>query len=73
MNTGVVLDDVRELLAYLNGSSHSHIRKSANHVAHLLSHLILIFILWLFGFMKLSCVYLELCLLIPLLNKSRVF
>ena len=37
-DTSVVLDDVHKLLASLNGPIPSHIRMSANHVAHLLSH-----------------------------------
>ncbi|GMN60982.1 hypothetical protein TIFTF001_030054 [Ficus carica] len=34
-DTSVLLDDVRKLLASLNGHSLSHIRRSANHVVHL--------------------------------------
>ena len=37
-DTSIVLDDVRELLSSLNGLSLSHVRRSANYVAHLLSH-----------------------------------
>ncbi|GMN57635.1 hypothetical protein TIFTF001_026740 [Ficus carica] len=37
-DTGVMLDDVCELLASLNGLGLSHIRRSTDHVEHLLSY-----------------------------------